>query len=52
MEPQFTEMTLLRAQVRELAEMARAEDLGEGGDISSRLLGEDVGAGEYRLVAR
>lgn len=52
MEPQFTEMILLRARVRDLAEMARAEDLGDTGDVTSRLLGEDVGTGEYRLVAR
>jgi len=52
MEPQFSDMDLLRTRVRELAEMARAEDLGDAGDISSRLLGEDVGPGEYRLVSR
>jgi nicotinate-nucleotide pyrophosphorylase (carboxylating) len=52
MEPQFAEMSLLCARARLLAELARAEELGDAGDITSRLLGDDARAGEYRLVAR
>jgi nicotinate-nucleotide pyrophosphorylase (carboxylating) len=38
--------------VRELTELARAEDLGERGDITSQLLPPPAHDAEYRLVAR
>jgi len=44
--------TLLRARVRVLAELARAEDLGTRGDITSQLLLPPAGEGPHRLVAR
>ena len=44
-------MDELRARARELAELARTEDLGERGDISTALLGPTRDA-DFRLVAR
>jgi nicotinate-nucleotide pyrophosphorylase (carboxylating) len=52
MAAEFPHMNLLRSTARELAQLARAEDFGERGDITSQLFGQDAGTSEYRLVAR
>lgn len=48
----FNEIDQLRERVRELAELARAEDLGTRGDITSQLLEDQTGDGRFALVAR
>ncbi|MFQ5489347.1 MAG: carboxylating nicotinate-nucleotide diphosphorylase, partial [Phycisphaerae bacterium] len=46
------QLEALRDRVRVLAEMARAEDLGRRGDITSPLMEGPRKAGAFRLVAR
>lgn len=46
------EIEALRGRVRELARVARVEDLGSRGDITTELILPDAGDGEYSLVAR
>ncbi|MCP4251464.1 MAG: carboxylating nicotinate-nucleotide diphosphorylase [bacterium] len=52
MSVEFSDVDLLRARVRELTELARAEDLGPRGDITSDLMLPPAGETVYKLVAR
>ncbi len=47
-----TDVEVLRARVRELARLARADDLADRGDITTELMLPEAGEAEYRLVAR
>jgi nicotinate-nucleotide pyrophosphorylase (carboxylating) len=48
----FNYIDLLHARTRALVEMAREEDLGERGDITSQLIGDRSGDVQFALVAR
>ncbi len=52
MEANSTEIEQLRARTRELAVLARGDDLGARGDITTALMLPDAGEAEYRLIAR
>ena len=52
MDTNSAEVELLRARTRELTRLARSDDLGDRGDITTELMLPDAGEAEYRLVAR